>query len=271
MVTKEGLFDGHVSTPSELYYLEPASKYLPDAEFHSVMYKASDVVHPTAAGCASQQLHLRGRVHTPWGAPKPPPGDAGVFEAVPPPVGPASAPRRASSPSSHSSISSSVAGGGALPTPQAVNPRVPPPTSPPARQPQQQHHRRPNPLSQSPSKKHIFYKKSPSFVQQFKKGAREAPAGAQSPAATHTPAPNHNGSAPPAAHLHHPASHLDFQLVYEPTRSGALPAPTAPGNYTRRRPVARRPPAELPDESAPWPRRGPRRKRRVLCSSPRLT
>ncbi|XP_050712620.1 uncharacterized protein LOC126996286 [Eriocheir sinensis] len=261
VVTKEGLFDGHVSTPSELYYLEPASKYLPDAEFHSVMYKASDVVHPTAAGCASQQLHLRGRVHTPWAAPKPPPGDAGVFEAVPPPVGPASAPRRASSPSSHSSISSSVAGGGALPTPQAVNPRAPPPTSPPARQPQQQHHRRPNPLSQSPSKKHIFYKKSPSFVQQFKKGAREAPAGAQSPAATHTPAPNHNGSAPPAAHLHHPASHLDFQLVYEPTRSGALPAPTAPGNYTRRRPVARRPPAELPDESAPWPRRGPRRKR----------
>lgn len=251
VVTKEGLFDGHVSTPLELYYLEPASRYLPNAEFHSVMYKASDVVHPTAARCPSQQLHLRGRVHTPWAAPLPPTRGAGVFEGVPPPVGPALSPHRDSSPSSHSSISSSVAGGGALPTPQAVNPRAPPPTSPPARQPQQHHHRRP--LSQSPSKKHIFYKKSPSFVQQVKKGAREAPPGAQPPTATQ---PHHNGS----AHLHHPASHLDFQLVYEPTRGGAPPVPAHPWNSTRRG-QGTKASAVLPDASSPWPRRGPRRKR----------
>lgn len=30
------------------------------------MYKASDVLHPRPARCASQQLHIRGRVHNPW-------------------------------------------------------------------------------------------------------------------------------------------------------------------------------------------------------------
>ena len=55
-MTKEGLFDGHISTPDEHYYIEPASKYFNTAAseaeadvkqpFHSVIYKASDVIHP---------------------------------------------------------------------------------------------------------------------------------------------------------------------------------------------------------------------------------
>ena len=58
-MTKEGLFDGHISTPDEHYYIEPASKYFSTAAseaddeagdvkqpFHSVIYKASDVIHP---------------------------------------------------------------------------------------------------------------------------------------------------------------------------------------------------------------------------------
>ena len=57
IVTKDGLFDGHISTPLEEYYIEPASRYFTNKnqdsdqrpQFHSVIYKASDVVHPTAS------------------------------------------------------------------------------------------------------------------------------------------------------------------------------------------------------------------------------
>ncbi|KAF2363411.1 Disintegrin domain [Trinorchestia longiramus] len=65
VVTSDGLFDGHITTPHELYYLEPAHRYLAEAEFHSVMYKASDVVHPssTSSNCASQHLHDFGGLH----------------------------------------------------------------------------------------------------------------------------------------------------------------------------------------------------------------
>lgn len=42
------------------------SRYFSSPAFHTVMYKASDVLHPRPARCASQQLHLRGRVHNPW-------------------------------------------------------------------------------------------------------------------------------------------------------------------------------------------------------------
>ena len=52
IVTEDGLFDGHISTPEEYYYIEPASRYFTKSEdvkqpFHSVIYKASDVIHPT--------------------------------------------------------------------------------------------------------------------------------------------------------------------------------------------------------------------------------
>ena len=52
IVTEDGLFDGHISTPEEHYYIEPASRYFSSLEddvkqpFHSVIYKASDVIHP---------------------------------------------------------------------------------------------------------------------------------------------------------------------------------------------------------------------------------
>ena len=65
ILTKDGLFDGHISTPLEEYYIEPASRYFTNTKnvkkkkdsdqpqqgplFHSVIYKASDVVHPTAS------------------------------------------------------------------------------------------------------------------------------------------------------------------------------------------------------------------------------
>lgn len=64
ILTKDGLFDGHISTPLEEYYIEPASRYFTNNKnkkkkdsdqpqqgplFHSVIYKASDVVHPTAS------------------------------------------------------------------------------------------------------------------------------------------------------------------------------------------------------------------------------
>jgi hypothetical protein len=86
ILTKDGLFDGHISTPLEEYYIEPASRYFTNNKnkkkkdsdsdqpqqgplFHSVIYKASDVVHPTASPtsedgsseppCKSHELHLR--------------------------------------------------------------------------------------------------------------------------------------------------------------------------------------------------------------------
>ena len=52
-MTEDGLFDGHISTPEEHYYIEPASRYFSSSleddvkqPFHSVIYKASDVIHP---------------------------------------------------------------------------------------------------------------------------------------------------------------------------------------------------------------------------------
>ena len=62
VVTAEGLFDGSISTASDHFYVEPASRYLRDAPFHSVIYRASDVVRPDLP-CASQQLHERARRH----------------------------------------------------------------------------------------------------------------------------------------------------------------------------------------------------------------
>lgn len=39
-------------------------RYLQNTEFHSVMYKASDVMHPeSSGGCASQRVHDHGGLH----------------------------------------------------------------------------------------------------------------------------------------------------------------------------------------------------------------
>lgn len=75
ILSRDGLFDGHISTPQEQYYVEPSHRYFPGGEgdgddrrrrdFHSVIYKASDVLHPrppsSDGDCASHGLHLRRR------------------------------------------------------------------------------------------------------------------------------------------------------------------------------------------------------------------
>jgi len=74
ILTKDGLFDGHISTSDEDFYIEPASRYFPpnieedppkSRPFHSVIYKASDVIHPLDANselhtpCKSHEVHLK--------------------------------------------------------------------------------------------------------------------------------------------------------------------------------------------------------------------
>lgn len=65
IVTKDGLFDGIVSTASEEYYIEPINRYLPhnqshnNPSFHSIMYKTSDVRNPNLEmPCASHILYV---------------------------------------------------------------------------------------------------------------------------------------------------------------------------------------------------------------------
>ncbi|XP_031338214.1 disintegrin and metalloproteinase domain-containing protein 10-like [Photinus pyralis] len=65
IVTKDGLFDGMVSTASEEYYIEPINRYLPHNQshkspsFHSIMYKTSDVKNPNLEmPCASHILYV---------------------------------------------------------------------------------------------------------------------------------------------------------------------------------------------------------------------
>ncbi|KAJ3627368.1 hypothetical protein MTP99_014750 [Tenebrio molitor] len=65
IVTKEGLFEGTISTAIEDYYVEPVGRYLRPNEtkqpspFHSIVYKSSDVRDlRKGAPCASHRLHL---------------------------------------------------------------------------------------------------------------------------------------------------------------------------------------------------------------------
>lgn len=70
ILTEDGLFDGSILTPSESYYIEPASKYsdeLPKNGIHTIVYKTSDVhmlPHQSHTShesrrehCASQRLY----------------------------------------------------------------------------------------------------------------------------------------------------------------------------------------------------------------------
>ncbi|ROT78498.1 putative disintegrin and metalloproteinase domain-containing protein 10 isoform X2 [Penaeus vannamei] len=221
VVTKEGLFDGHVATPNELYYLEPASRYLDQPEFHSVMYKASDVAHPTLSRCASQQLHSRGRVHTPWGAPT-------HRDPLGAPAGPERLPAQdtlgTSRPSPHSSISSSAAparGGGAAPSPKP-------------------HARAPTVLTQPP----------------FLPSKLPPPPPPPPQRRPQTPRPPRR---PTTTRAHDDRRQLDFELVYEPTGGRDDHALPRAWNDTRRR--ADGASQELPDFGHPWPRRSARKKR----------
>lgn len=72
ILTENNLFDGSIITPTENYYIEPASRYsseLNDNGIHTIVYKTSDVhmlphqkppssTDPTTKHyCASQRLH----------------------------------------------------------------------------------------------------------------------------------------------------------------------------------------------------------------------
>lgn len=72
ILTENNLFDGSIITPTENYYIEPASRYsseLIDNGIHTIVYKTSDVhmlphqkspssTDPTTKHyCASQRLH----------------------------------------------------------------------------------------------------------------------------------------------------------------------------------------------------------------------
>ena len=63
-----GILDATVSTPTETYYVEPASRYFATSQnvsFPAVIYKASDVLHPDDphGDCASHQLYLKQYEH----------------------------------------------------------------------------------------------------------------------------------------------------------------------------------------------------------------
>lgn len=58
------MFDGTISTATEHYYVEPVSRYLssnqsgepPPHNFHSIIYKYSDIVHPSSHSQVSTSL-----------------------------------------------------------------------------------------------------------------------------------------------------------------------------------------------------------------------
>lgn len=69
VITRDGLFDGTIWTPTEEYYIEPVSRYNVDyPSMHSVIYRRSDVQHPqedaNATPCASHLLHIKGTLGT---------------------------------------------------------------------------------------------------------------------------------------------------------------------------------------------------------------
>lgn len=72
VLTSNNLFDGTITTPTENYYIEPASRYSSELTangIHSIVYKTSDVHmlphqnkessknEPAQHHCASQRLH----------------------------------------------------------------------------------------------------------------------------------------------------------------------------------------------------------------------
>lgn len=79
ILTENNLFDGSIITPTENYYIEPASRYsseLIDNGIHTIVYKTSDVhmlphqkspssMDATMAKhfCASQRLHEKTKMH----------------------------------------------------------------------------------------------------------------------------------------------------------------------------------------------------------------
>ena len=79
IVTSDGHFDGHISTPNELYYVEPAKRYFKEpVAFHSVIYSSADVRHPDKGASSCEEP-----VPT---TTKEPSSDAASFKNSTPPV-----------------------------------------------------------------------------------------------------------------------------------------------------------------------------------------
>ena len=81
IITKEGLFDGTISTQFESFFVEPISRYFRPNEtrqtpyFHSILYKLTDVENPSLhVPCASQLLqankHSRENVRHTYSKPR---------------------------------------------------------------------------------------------------------------------------------------------------------------------------------------------------------
>ena len=67
MVTHDGLFEGHITSSSDYYIVERASRYFNQSQpFHSVIYRKDDVIKvETDPPCRSDDIHrkLRHRQH----------------------------------------------------------------------------------------------------------------------------------------------------------------------------------------------------------------
>lgn len=73
IITKDGLFEGTISTATDEFHIEPLLRYLTNnntldtqSYYHSVIYKASDVHNPSESlPCASHLLHQKHNQDTP--------------------------------------------------------------------------------------------------------------------------------------------------------------------------------------------------------------
>ncbi|CAG9860192.1 unnamed protein product [Phyllotreta striolata] len=69
LVTKEGLFEGTISTALEDFNIEPVSRYftagiMKEPNFHSIVYRTTDVIDPLKGQpCASHRLHQHTTLH----------------------------------------------------------------------------------------------------------------------------------------------------------------------------------------------------------------
>ncbi|CAG2116058.1 unnamed protein product, partial [Medioppia subpectinata] len=65
VITADGLIDGHIRTPTEDYYIEPADRYFDEQDFHSIIYPLSAVDFPARLndGQRQQRLHDNNAYH----------------------------------------------------------------------------------------------------------------------------------------------------------------------------------------------------------------
>ena len=63
LVTRDGLFEGHITSSHGRYVIERAARYFNSSQpFHSVIYKHDDVTDISKTGCNSDVLHQKLRL-----------------------------------------------------------------------------------------------------------------------------------------------------------------------------------------------------------------